>query len=61
MLKQLLYKENIYIKNPALRVVDGVERMVLKLDYSNIDVVQAELVALRFVAAFRKSAPYTYW
>lgn len=61
MLKQLLYKENIYIKNPALRVVDGVERMVLKLDYSNIDVVQAELVAPRFVAAFRKSAPYTYW
>lgn len=60
MLKQLLYKENIYIKNPALTVVESVERMVLKLDYSNIDVVQAEIVAPRFITAFRKSAPYTY-
>ncbi|RXF67715.1 aminotransferase class I/II-fold pyridoxal phosphate-dependent enzyme [Arcticibacter tournemirensis] len=59
MLKQLLYKDNIYIKSPALRVIDGVERMVLKLDYSNIDAAQAETVAPRFITAFRKSAPYS--
>ncbi len=55
-LRRLLLENNIYIRRPVFKIVNGLKKRILKLNYSSINEDAVAFVAGQFITAFRKSS-----
>ncbi len=55
-LRRLLLENNIHIRRPVLKIIKGLKKKILRLNYSSINEDAVAFVAGQFITAFRKSS-----